>query len=966
MKRQVAVWLLVAFSLSCKPKETTVRFHVDARTNQGEPVHAAQVLVDGKVIGQTTNEGSYRGEINLPVSVTKKLEIKKDSDTHYFAPYTQTFDVSSISPQEVTVAAVLYFVPKPSPEPAKPLAGPPVTAAGAVDEAMTAVTTDNGTESRAESGEDRVTDTGIVHQAKSGADSTESIVPKVDDQISTQAMPVDSQSTKIVQAPSDVPFLVTIHVVAGANPLAGVDVTVGEEEASQLKAGCTTNPRGRCVIRFNKKPNGELNFVATKNGFKTGVLKLTDGPRDKIRIQLEQGRTLDVYAVTESYGHVYGLEDVEVHVRGKSVGSTDRFGRLSHVFNGKGDELIQVGLKPDSYIPENFETDFVASDQMTLVKYFASLEPPAARIAVLNLVVSGGANGSNIGKRISEVTRLVDTSIRKHIFGSMAFKEVPLEQVEQKAKKIATDIRTIGKRGWRNTDLNAIMDAVIQPNLVMGPRPILEMSVLSSEGKVIAAAKEELASIDDLNALDKNIAKIAERIDRVFPFEGAVLKRDGDNVVINLGRTQGFGIKVGDQFDLYGAQSEKLGRRQNFGRIGTLTVRSVQEDSSLCGINQLLPRTTVGRGDLVKLRGRKIHEDRTAEIRVFDGHGTGVNAVAQANVYLNDDWLGTTDHEGKLALPKSASGNLKIVKIGFNEFQNAIAANSQSPVVVAMQRQSAVLKVDSKPSRATVKIDGNVVGVTPLVTPISVHSGFVKLELEGVAGYRPYKTVLELDQGALELVGDESITLEPDVRSLAIELLKNGKPEDAIARLNTIIPEQSDYLIARHEIGEIYLNSLDQPAKAAAAFGEVTSNEAAKQFNDKRFVPSHINEGIALFATAEKLAAENPEAARAHYQKALEVLDRVMPFLRFVAAKDYPQAVHNVDYHRALCRHRLWTVTQDPKLLVETVRGWRNYLEGSARTIPMSEDAKTYVGNAEVFLKQASAQLGGARGSMRQ
>ena len=966
MMRHVAVWLLVALSLSCTPKEATVRFHVEARTNQGEPVNAAQVLVDGKIIGQTTNEGAFRGDLRLPVASTKKLEIKKDSDTHYFAPYTQTFDVSSISPQEVTVAAVLYFVPKPTPESTKQVAGPPVTAAGAIDEGMTDVKLEGESDVKKEAPVSPSEETQLSSQPSPEIDHS-SNVPAMQDNISQpKAMAMDSDISKPVAKSVDGPFLITVHVVSSTNPVAGVDVAYGDEQASQLKPGCTTNQRGRCVIRFAQKPGGEINFVASKPGYRTNIVKVAEGLRDKIRIQMEQGRTLDVYAVTESYGHVYGLEDVEVLVRGKAIGSTDRFGRLSHVFAGKGDELVQVGLKPESSIPENFETDFVASDQMTLVKYFAPLEPPAVRIAVLNLQVSGGIPSADSGKRISDLTRLVDSSVRKYVFGSMAFKEVPAEQIEQKAKKIAQDLRTITKRGWKSTDLNAMVDAVMQPHLIMAPKPMIEISVVNNEGRVIAAAKEELLSLDDLNGLDKNIAKISERIDRVFPFEGAVLKRDGDLVVINLGRTQGFGIKPGDQFDLFGAQSEKLGRRQSYGRIGTLTVRSVSDDSSVCGINQLSPRAAVGRGDLVKLRGRKLGEVRTAQIKVLDGRGSTNRPVTQANVYFNDEWIGTTDVDGKLDLPKLEAGQLKVVKIGFNELHETISGRNTNQITVVLQRQTAVLKIDSRPSHATVKIDGNIVGVTPLVTPLEVHSGFLKLELDGVVGYRPYKTVLELDQGALALVGDEAIVLERDVRSIAQGLLKAGKAQEAVEQLMTIKPEQADYLMARHEVGEIYLNQLDQPAKAAAAFGEVTSNEAVKQFTDKRFVPSHINEGIALFATAEKLAAENPEAARAHYQQALVVFDKVMPFLRFVAAKDYPQAVHNVDYHRALCRHRIWTVTQDPKLLVETVRGWRNYLEGSGRTIPMSEDSKTYVGNAEVFLKQASAQLGGARGTVRQ
>src|SRR5690606_26612743 len=112
---------------------------------------------------------------------------------------------------------------------------------------------------------------------------------------------------------------------------------------------------------------------------------------------------------------------------------------------------------------------------------------------------------------------------------------------------------------------------------------------------------------------------------------------------------------------------------------------------------------------------------------------------------------------------------------------------------------------------------------------------------------------------------------------------------------------------------------------------------------------THVNEGIALFMTAERLSAEQPEVATAHYQKAIEVLDGVAPQLRFVPRDQYAQAVHNVDFYRALSHQRMWDTTKNPVFLTNAVRSWRSYLDGSAQAVPLEAGSNAYVKNAEVY-----------------
>src|SRR5690606_26091790 len=112
-------------------------------------------------------------------------------------------------------------------------------------------------------------------------------------------------------------------------------VYMGDETEGDLKQACTTNVRGRCVIRFTHVPEQPVTLVASKKGYKTKSAKAKVADRSQVKIDLERGQTIDIYAITKSYNYTVGLKDVDVYVNGKHVGVTDRFGRYSHVHAGK-------------------------------------------------------------------------------------------------------------------------------------------------------------------------------------------------------------------------------------------------------------------------------------------------------------------------------------------------------------------------------------------------------------------------------------------------------------------------------------------------------------------------------------------------------------------------------------------------------------------------------------------------------
>lgn len=316
--------------------------------------------------------------------------------------------------------------------------------------------------------------------------------------------------------------------------------------------------------------------------------------------------------------------------------------------------------------------------------------------------------------------------------------------------------------------------------------------------------------------------------------------------------------------------------------------------------------------------------------------------------------MGSTDDNGQLVLPLKripTKGMWKVIKHGFSPYQFEMSDRNY-PKVVSLKQSLAFLRVDSQPQGADVYLDQMLVGKTPLSTPLEVPSGFVKLELKGIGGYKTFQQVLDLDEGALELVGERGVKLEMDYLAKASRLVQANKKDEALAIYESVPKEHSDYLSAMHQAGEIYLTSKNEPAKAAKLFGEVTENPSVKNFQDKRFIGSHINEGLALYMTGEGLLKKSPELAKEHLIKSIEVLTNVEPYLSYMTSAQITMAKQNLRYHRALANHNLWQITKERSYLVKASDDWQIFLsEGHG------DSFKQYREFAQVYLKQAESIL---------
>ncbi len=956
-------WALALWSAGCKKAEVSVQLNVQAKNSQNEPVPEANVRINGKEIGTTDMHGSLEKEVKLEPNAVVKVEISKQSDKYYFAPYFDSFTVGSAKQQTVPVAATLYFVPKPSAN---------EVALVEKQEAESQQPAVEGEVSAAKEPE-------AVEAPK--PDAVPSVEPAPETAEATATKPENPELSlatveqlKTAESNQEKPvktglMLFTVHVYSGAEPIEAAAVFLGDERSGNLKPGCTTNARGRCVLRFEDMPQEPVTIVAKKAGFETTSKQTTITHQGTLRLSLKSGNTIDIFAMSKVYNYVSGIEGIEVAIRGKTVGKTDKFGHLSYLYSGKASDLVDVSLHSENSIPEKYETDFLMAGPRSLVKYFSPQAPPNVRITLLKLQPAGSVSPTELTSFDSFVDEKLKRAVNKNIYATQAFQELGAVALNRLTKKANLSLPTLLRRGWAETPLKQHLDAVILPTLVLKDPPVLELSVVDSRGKVLAAAKENLENPRDAAAVDHAVAMIAKKISRSFPFEGAVTRVEGNNITVNLGSGFGRNVKAGDQFDLYGVQTGEFGGAQAHTKIGTLVVKDVSNAQSTCTLRHLAARAVVNRGDLVVLKqiGAEIvvvasdnntEIDNLQQIHIASKELSGkTTPVTQANIYYNDRWLGASDDEGNLflnPLKDKGAGNLKIIKHGYKDFSQEISLTKHEQLAITLQREATLLRVESKPSGATVSVDGKVIGHTPMAAPIAVPRGFIKLEVSGPEGFKPYSSVLDVDEGTLELTGVNQVELETDFRKVADKLLQAGNIEGALKKLREVPETHSDYLQAAHERGEIYMTKLHRPALAAKAFSRVTSDPRVKSFIDKRFIGTHLNEGIALFMTAESLAADQPEAAQAHYLKAAEILQTVSPQLRFIDKDHYQLAVHNVMYYQALCQQKLWSLTKNAAYLSAAEKSWKTYIDNYA-----TGNHKDYIENAQIYLKQAQASLSG-------
>jgi hypothetical protein len=171
---------------------------------------------------------------------------------------------------------------------------------------------------------------------------------------------------------------------------------------------------------------------------------------------------------------------------------------------------------------------------------------------------------------------------------------------------------------------------------------------------------------------------------------------------------------------------------------------------------------------------RVIHEGEASNRRggresfallVKGGAGKDAAALAGVNIYLNNDWVGTTSADGRanVTIRSGKTFNLMLYRHGYQQVVDKIKIEkSGESKQFVMAANYATFKVESQPSPATVYVDGELLGKTPIRDGKQISLGFHTVRVTAGSSYRDFEEVIEFAKKMENRTGANKIVLYKD------------------------------------------------------------------------------------------------------------------------------------------------------------------------------------------------------------
>ncbi|TMH49699.1 MAG: PEGA domain-containing protein, partial [Betaproteobacteria bacterium] len=329
-----------------------------------------------------------------------------------------------------------------------------------------------------------------------------------------------------------------------------------------------------------------------------------------------------------------------------------------------------------------------------------------------------------------------------------------------------------------------------------------------------------------------------------------------------------------------------------------------------------------------------------------------VNPLAGASVYLNGEWAGATGTNGQaeVSLRLGRNYTLTLYRHGYQQLTDKIKVDKSGEAREFLLAANNVLfKVDSMPSSATVYIDDEQVGKTPITGGKLITLGFHSVRLTYGEDYRDFFEVMEFTKKEEDRTGERSIVLQKDFLKMGERARQKGDIEGAIKAYASTERNHPDYAEAHRRLGDIYLDDQEDYDRAIAEFEAVLALPENQQLIYKQFAVTFTNLGHAYCEKGNRLVDSDRATAPTYFAKAIKVLQTAKQNTRFFPSAEYDEAVHDTYYYTALSYHKLYLITKQPAVMNSASLAWREYfdffpkkLEGNPAFVQAREGARRY------------------------
>jgi hypothetical protein len=712
---------------------------------------------------------------------------------------------------------------------------------------------------------------------------------------------------------------VTITATEKGVPVANAIVKAAGKEMGK------TDGQGVFVYDFKDLPKSGVNLTVTKPGYatwrKTGQVE----PGQRLGAALSKRVMVTVSALMEEYGQSSAISGIAVNISNREVGKTDAKGILVYTYDGEPGKKVPLTLSATGYIPETWKTSIVLEGEVHIQRYFYPTTPKPIRTGVYRFV----SNTPNAD--LKEVLSQTEASVAAQLFKHTCFREVPSETLRADMKEAKSSIEKITAKGWRETPLKKKVDMIILGSVAKDDKGLLiETKFYTSGGKLILSQITRAKGAGDIGSAAK---EITNAVLEHFPFEGTVVSSEGERYRINLGKS-GYHIAKGTDFVLMAPRLDQAGKVSGYHETGRLRVKKTEESGSWTEVEELNKNEKIVVGDRVVRRiYREGEEDASRNYFILSAKGglaPDVSPLAAVNIYVNNEWLGSTGPDGKAEVPVRINKNFTFMlyRHGYQQVTERIKIEkSKETREFVLAVNNAVFKIDSEPSSADVFLDGDKIGRTPILDGKPVTLGFHTVKVSVGGDFRDWEEVVEFSKKEESRTGDRKIILPKDFLKIGQRSEQKGDVDGAIQAYKSSEKGHPDYSEAHHRLARIYLDEKGDYESAIKEFENVLSLPENQQLVYKQFSVAFMNLGHAYYQKGNALVQKDKDAAAQNFAKAVHNLQIAKQNTRFFPNVHYDEAVHDTYYYTALSYHKLYLITRKNNILNNANLAWREYFD---------------------------------------
>ncbi|HEU0187911.1 MAG TPA: PEGA domain-containing protein [Gallionellaceae bacterium] len=722
-------------------------------------------------------------------------------------------------------------------------------------------------------------------------------------------------------------------------PLAGASVKVGGNEVGK------TDDKGEFLYKYRatKKP---LSFAVSKPGYSEWQKSALPEPGKKFDVALFKRVAVNIEAMKDEYGHGVGIAGIGIAVDGKKAGKTDANGVMVYSYEGEPGKKVRITYSAPGYLPAEWTVSVPLDGETPVRHYFFPVTPKPIQVAMFRFA------GNTPGADLKDVLVQTQAALRTQLFKHGVFHAVPAESLEGEMKKENLTLAKMSSKGWLGTRLQQMVDMIVVGSVAQDERGFyIEAKFHSASGKLIFSQLIRASSSSDINSASK---EIVENVIERFPFEGTVIGLKDDRYEVNLG--EAYAISRGTEFIVLppaGKEAGPAGAR--------MVVKRVNDKSSLAELGDTKSGEKVLVGDRVVRHYQHAGEsgggDKSREfvaLQVKGGVGKSASSLPGVNVYLNNDWVGTTGNNGRVEVTvrSGKNYNLMLYRHGYQQIAEKLRVEKSGEAKdYLMVANTALFKVESSPSNARIYVDGEDFGRTPL-TGKPVGLGFHSVRLSVGENYRDWEEVVEFDKKVEDRTGARKIVLYKDYMKLGEAAEAKGDIDGAMAAYAATVKGHPDYSSAHHRLAQLYLDEKDNYDAAIREFENVLSLPENEQLLNKQFAIAYTNLGHAYYDKGNETMNGDRNAAAQYYAKAVQNLKVARQNMRFFPTDEYDEAVHDTYFYLALSYQKLYMITKRSGMLNEANLAWRDYFDFFPASLEGDEAFQKHRETAKKFWDQ--------------